>query len=430
MYKRSNEEKDVSSKKVRNCDTAESNIQSAIVDGEDTSEIPSFPLGNLSTSWCSLVCKPAAIKTANRYFLLQKVTQSWPSPALCFVETVPQDAQSSHVTAFNSGDGSSKSDNERDVHISMRLMEDFLDLAKENTEKDLETCGILGAYLEKGTLYLTTLIIPKQESASNSCQATNEEEVFKILNERSLYPVGWIHVCLPTYFAIDSVNVGWVRFGEKISIQTNLTCQLLGSKYHQIRDETQQLTACFDHIYVTSYWWSKTTILIRKTNVPLHTCEVAVGNILSIYLRVGWVRPRGLDSGLIGEAYPNRPSLCWEHVLGTGCDIKNSKLTIDLVLTHPSQSCFMSSVDLHTQYSYQVMIPEAFAIVLAPNDTSRSCGLFRLTKPEGMNILKNCQETGFHPHKEPDNGSPVYEHCSNVYKNSNLRFEIFDLRQK
>lgn len=90
---------------------------SAIVDGEDTSEIPSFPLGNLSTSWCSLVCKPAAIKTANRYFLLQKVTQAWPSPALCFVETVPQDAQSSHVTAFNSGDGSSKSDNERDVHI-------------------------------------------------------------------------------------------------------------------------------------------------------------------------------------------------------------------------------------------------------------------------------------------------------------------------
>lgn len=29
----------------------------------------------------------------------------------------------------------------------MRLMEDFLDLAKENTEKDLETCGILGAFL-------------------------------------------------------------------------------------------------------------------------------------------------------------------------------------------------------------------------------------------------------------------------------------------
>ncbi|MCI36970.1 STAM-binding protein, partial [Trifolium medium] len=50
---------------------------------------------------------------------------------------------------------------------------------------------------------MTTLIIPKQESASNSvsiwfailhsCNATNEEEVFTILNDRSLYPVGWIH---------------------------------------------------------------------------------------------------------------------------------------------------------------------------------------------------------------------------------------------
>ncbi|KAK8471940.1 hypothetical protein PHAVU_002G071100 [Phaseolus vulgaris] len=294
MYKGSNEEQDVSNRKVRNCDAAESSFQSMISDDVDPSGASSSQLGNLSC--CSLVCKPSAIMTTNRYFMLDKVTQSWPSPALCFVERVPQDAQSSHVTVFNSGDGSSKSDNEstssksmRDVHISMRLMEDFLDLAKQNTEKDLETCGILGACLEKGTLYMTTLIIPKQESASNSCQATNEEEVFKILNERSLCPVGWIH-------------------------------------------------------------------------------------------------------------------------------------------THPSQSCFMSSVDLHTQYSYQMMIPEAFAIVLAPNDNIRSCGVFRLVDPEGMNILKNCQETGFHPHKEPDNGNPVYEHCSNVYRNSNLRFEIFDLR--
>ncbi|CAK8537040.1 unnamed protein product [Lathyrus sativus] len=232
----------------------------------------------------------------SKSFLKHKVTKSSPSPALCCVETVPKDEQNSHITAFNSGDGSTNFCNEssssttvRDVHISMRLMEDFLDLAKENTEKDLETCGILGAFLEKGTLYMTTLIIPKQESASNSCNATNEEEVFTILNERSLYAVGWIH-------------------------------------------------------------------------------------------------------------------------------------------THPSQSCFMSSVDLHTQYSYQAMIPEAFAIVLAPTDTSRSCGLFRITEPDGMDILKNCPERGFHPHKEPDNGNPVYEHCSNVYKNSNLRFEIFDLR--
>lgn len=30
---------------------------------------------------------------------------------------------------------------------SVKLKEEFLDLAKENTNKDLETCGILGAFL-------------------------------------------------------------------------------------------------------------------------------------------------------------------------------------------------------------------------------------------------------------------------------------------
>ncbi|XP_028801793.1 AMSH-like ubiquitin thioesterase 2 isoform X2 [Neltuma alba] len=259
--------------------------------------ISSSKIVDSTSSWCQLeICYTVSMKQTGQYSMVHKATQSSPSPVLSFVERGPQDAESSHVTAVDSEHGCPKSGNEstssktmRDVHISTRLMEDFLEVAKENTEKDLETCGILGAFLAKGTLYMTTLIVPKQESTSSSCQATNEEEVFAILNERSLLPVGWIH-------------------------------------------------------------------------------------------------------------------------------------------THPSQNCFMSSVDLHTQYSYQVMVPEAFAIVLAPKDTSRSCGLFRITDPDGMSILKCCPETGFHPHKDPDNGSPTYEQCSNVYKNSNLRFEIFDLR--
>ncbi|CAN1320904.1 AMSH-like ubiquitin thioesterase 2 [Linum perenne] len=96
--------------------------------------------------------------------------------------------------------------------------------------------------------------------------------------------------------------------------------------------------------------------------------------------------------------------------------------------THPSQSCFMSSIDLHTHYSYQSMVPEAFAIVMAPTDTSRSYGIFRLSDPGGMSVLRQCQEKGFHTHDEPADGSPIYQNCSNVYTNSNLRFEIFDLR--
>ncbi|PSR84618.1 AMSH-like ubiquitin thioesterase [Actinidia chinensis var. chinensis] len=74
------------------------------------------------------------------------------------------------------------------------------------------------------------------------------------------------------------------------------------------------------------------------------------------------------------------------------------------------------------------MLPEAVAIVMAPTDKTRSCGIFRLSDPGGMNILKECRETGYHPHREPGDGSPIYEHCSNVYINPNLRLEICDLR--
>ncbi|KAF3431275.1 hypothetical protein FNV43_RR26005 [Rhamnella rubrinervis] len=237
-------------------------------------------------------CPTTFSKTVNEYnkSTVHTVTQFSPSPVISCVENVSQDNHISRIEVGNPEHGHSESCKEasssskslQDVHIPARLMEDFLDLAKENTEKDLETCGILGAFLKKETLYVTTLIIPKQESTSSSCQAINYEEFFIIQKERSLLPVGWIH-------------------------------------------------------------------------------------------------------------------------------------------THPSQSCFLSSVDLHTQYSYQVMIPEAFAIVMAPTDTSRSYGIFRLSEPGGMGILRECQENGFHPHKETADGSPIYGHCSNVYKNSNLR---------
>ncbi|KAL7241023.1 hypothetical protein ACSBR2_006612 [Camellia fascicularis] len=200
------------------------------------------------------------------------VTQSSPSPTISCIHSIPHVAEVSRITsadsASSSSDGLAASKVLKDVHISAQLMEDFLALARDNTDKDLETCGVLGAFLKGGTFYVTTLIIPKQESTSNSCLALNEEEIFAIQNEQSLYPVGWIHM----------------------------------------------------------------------------------------------------------------------------------------------------------------MVPEAVAIVMAPTDNSRAYGIFRLSDPSGMNVLKECKETGYHPHREPSDGSPIYNHCSNVYVNPNLRFEICDLR--
>lgn len=37
-----------------------------------------------------------------------------------------------------------------------------------------------------------------------------------------------------------------------------------------------------------------------------------------------------------------------------------------IVQTHPTQTAFLSSVDLHTHCSYQLMMPEAVAVVCAP----------------------------------------------------------------
>ncbi|KAF7124078.1 hypothetical protein RHSIM_Rhsim12G0046300 [Rhododendron simsii] len=237
---------------------------------------------------------------AASYFLqigVHSVTQSSPSPTISCVYNAPHIAEVSRITSADSVQGHSSSSSDgltasrvlKDVHISARLMDDFLALARDNTEKDLETCGVLGAFLRGGIFHVTTLIIPKQESTSSSCQALYEEEIFSIQHEQALFPVGWIH-------------------------------------------------------------------------------------------------------------------------------------------THPSQSCFMSSVDLHTQFSYQVMVPEAIAIVMAPTDTTRSYGIFRLSDPGGMSILKECQETGHHHHGEPADQSFIYEHCSNVYVNPNIRLEICDLR--
>eukprot|EP00252_Welwitschia_mirabilis_P007450 TRINITY_DN1881_c0_g1_i3.p1 TRINITY_DN1881_c0_g1~~TRINITY_DN1881_c0_g1_i3.p1 ORF type:complete len:139 (-),score=22.20 TRINITY_DN1881_c0_g1_i3:20-436(-) len=106
---------------------------------------------------------------------------------------------------------------------------------------------------------------------------------------------------------------------------------------------------------------------------------------------------------------------------------ERSLFPLGWIHTHPSQSCFMSSVDLHTQYSYQVMLPEAIAIVMAPTDSARY-GIFHLTEPDGMRVIRHCQQRGFHLHEDLDDGSPAYEHCTHVLMNPKIKFDIIDLR--
>nr|KJB37215.1 hypothetical protein B456_006G194200 [Gossypium raimondii] len=208
-----------------------------------------------------------------------------PPPVLAEVQDLVHATQASKTdcTVENpSVDGLVHSESPLELHIATTMMESFMKLAKSNTDRNLETCGVLAGSLKNRKFYVTALIIPKQESTSNSCQTTNEEEIFEVQDKKSLFPLGWIH-------------------------------------------------------------------------------------------------------------------------------------------THPTQSCFMSSIDLHTHYSYQIMLPEAVAIVMAPTDSSRKRGIFRLTTPGGMSVIRQCQQRGFHPHNPPPDGGSVYNTCTDVYMNPSCK---------
>lgn len=97
--------------------------------------------------------------------------------------------------------------------------------------------------------------------------------------------------------------------------------------------------------------------------------------------------------------------------------------------THPTQQCFLSSVDLHTQHGQQALMMEAIAIVVAPTQ-SPNFGVFRVTDPPGMGVLLECDRKGFHPHRS-DLG-PLFKDigtsANHAQFRDNLPLEIIDLR--
>ncbi|XP_043537489.1 STAM-binding protein-like isoform X2 [Chiloscyllium plagiosum] len=100
---------------------------------------------------------------------------------------------------------------------------------------------------------------------------------------------------------------------------------------------------------------------------------------------------------------------------------RDDLITLGWIHTHPTQTAFLSSVDLHTHSSYQIMLPEAIAIVCSPK--YHETGFFRLTD-HGMDEISFCKQKGFHPHpKDP----PLFNACSHTFiKETNVT--VLDLR--
>ncbi|KAL7064258.1 hypothetical protein AAHC03_05590 [Spirometra sp. Aus1] len=74
----------------------------------------------------------------------------------------------------------------------------------------------------------------------------------------------------------------------------------------------------------------------------------------------------------------------------------HSLIAFGWIHTHPTQTVFMSSLDLHCQLSYQLMLPEAIAIVCSPKHDDVQ--YFSLTPDYGVKFLLDCKLQGFHKH--------------------------------
>lgn len=102
---------------------------------------------------------------------------------------------------------------------------------------------------------------------------------------------------------------------------------------------------------------------------------------------------------------------------------QHNLITIGWIHTHPTQTAFLSSVDLHTHCPYQLLMPEAIAVVCAPkyNET----GFFILTPDYGVDYVANCKHTGFHPHPTDP---PLFMNADHVKVDSTAPLDVLDLR--
>lgn len=159
-----------------------------------------------------------------------------------------------------------------------------------------------------------------------------------------------------------------------------------------------------------------------NTTRNLETCAILCGTLVSNALFI---------SHLILPEQHSTSDTCdtteaGDNALFDYCDA-NELLVCGWIHTHPTQTCFLSSRDLHTSSGYQVMLPEAIAIVCAPRQTP-DWGVFRLTDPPGLKAVLGCRQTGlFHPHAE----SSLYTDAlrpGHVVEAPGLKFEVVDLR--
>ena len=102
---------------------------------------------------------------------------------------------------------------------------------------------------------------------------------------------------------------------------------------------------------------------------------------------------------------------------------ENNFRTFEWIHTHPTQSSFLSSIDIHSQYKYQSLLLEAILVVCSLK--TQVTDLFTLT-PDGMKTISQCDQTGFHDHAGMSQS--IYVKASHIVIDEELIANVIDLR--
>ncbi len=239
-------------------------------------------------------------------------------------------------------------------------------------------------------------------------QALAEEETFEVQDSRSLYPLGWIHTHPSQSCFLSSVDVhthcGYQararprRAGAAACCPRTLCGMPLVYRW-QHAGGTQPHTKTCRHA---------PSFVERAHHMLLRHCQALVHAQASCTLQASraWFLCLALPS-----------ALCPHWCAATG------KLG-----SPPRCRARGAAASARFAWRAQTQMDEAIAIVMAPRDAGKRCGLFRLSTPGGLKLVQKCAQRGFHAHPPTPTGQPLYELCGHVYLNAALKHDVVDLR--
>lgn len=162
----------------------------------------------------------------------QKPSSSNPDPPTRSATASPSqlDSKLSTFTTFKPSAYLENGTPLRTIFLPPALRNRFLDLARPNTLANLETCGILCGTLIRNALFISKLVIPDQESTSDTCETVDESALFDYCDGEDLMVLGWIHTH-PTQTCFMSSRDLHTHCGYQVMMPESIAIVCAPSKY-------------------------------------------------------------------------------------------------------------------------------------------------------------------------------------------------------